>query len=73
MVMQPTQNSTLADSTPCLPRFTRLWNLLLNPPTRSLTIIERDIFVQNPLNLILAGQQKIVQRLSSHCPEETGP
>ena len=68
--MQPTQNGTLADSTPCLPRFTRLRNLLLNPLMRSLTIIERDIFIQNPLNLILASQQKIIQRLSSHSPEK---
>jgi hypothetical protein len=37
---------------------------------RSLTIVERDIFIKNPLNLTLASQQKIVQRLSSHCPEK---
>ena len=68
--MQPTQNSTLADSTPCLPRFTWLRNLLLTHLMRSLTIIERDIFVQNPLSLILASQQKTLQRLPSRCPEQ---
>jgi hypothetical protein len=66
MVIQPIRNSTLADSITSPPRFTRLRNLLLNPLMRSLTIIERDIFFQNSLDLTLTGQQKTVQRLSSH-------
>jgi hypothetical protein len=73
VMMQPTQNWTHANRTPYLLRFTRLRNLLLNPLMRSLTIIERDIFIQNPLNLILASQQKIVQHLYSHCLQKTVP
>jgi hypothetical protein len=68
--MQPTQNSTPAIRPPHLLWFTRLRNVLLKPLMRSLAIIEHDIFIQNPLNLILASQQKVVQLLSSHCPEK---
>ena len=36
----------------------------------SLAVVESDILIQNPLDLTSANQQEIVQRLSSHSPEE---
>jgi len=45
--MQSTQNRALADSTPCLLPFSWLRDLLPNPLMRPLTIMERDIFIQN--------------------------
>jgi hypothetical protein len=73
--MQPTQNSTHADSTPGLPWFTWLRNLLLNPLMRSLTIIETNIFLQNPLNLILpdSPQQDVVFLLEQCVFREDNP
>jgi hypothetical protein len=37
----------------------------------SLAVVEGNVFLQNPLDLTSANQQKIVQRLSSHSSEES--
>ena len=58
VVMQPTQNSTHTNRTPCLLRFTCLRNLLLNPLMRSLTIKVTKKVIMSTLKVGYAFQSK---------------
>jgi hypothetical protein len=69
-MVQPAQDRTPANSTTCFLGFTRIRDLLLKPLMGSLPVVEGNVFLQNPLDLTFAGQQEIVQRLSSHSSEE---
>ena len=71
VMVQPAQDRTPANSTTYFLRFTRIWDLLLKPLMWSLAVVEGNVFLQNPLDLTSANQQKIVQRLSSHSSEES--
>ena len=56
VMMQPTQDGALADGTAHDSRSSRPRDLLLDSLMRSLTIVEGDILLQNPLDLTSANQ-----------------
>jgi len=68
--MQPTQDGALADGTAHDSRSSPSRDLLLDSLMRSLTIMEGNVLLQNPLDLSSANEQEIVQCFSSHRPEE---
>jgi hypothetical protein len=72
-MVEPTENGALADGTIHFPCFTGFRDLLLNPLMRSLTVMEGDVLLENPLDLSSANKQKIVQCFSSEGPEEPSP